>query len=237
MADFKPPLRRHYESQRLPEERARAILAAGRAAAARARRARWLGAAAALAIGLAIYGGLARFRGGDSSRIGARDAATAVVDYFSAPGYQLPAVSPDRAVLKKWLRDHGAPRDFTIPPAMAGLPAFGCQVLGTHGQKVFLMCFFLDGVPAEAGAAGAMPPKQEMVVTAPDGTMMKKKRPLVHLVVAPRAVFRDAPAPGSHVKFSATGGWNFETWSQGDLVYLIAAAAPGERLAELAGTL
>jgi hypothetical protein len=79
-----------------------------------------------------------------------------------------------------------------------------------------------------------MPLKKEMVVTAPDGTMMKKNRPLVHLVVAPRAAFRDAPVPGSRVRLPVAGEWNFEVWSQDDQVYLVAAAVPAGRIAELA---
>lgn len=242
MADFEQQLRKHYGGEKLPEDRARAVLAAGRAAAAaraRGRRTRWwLSAAAAAIVAVGIVGGVAKFGGktpaGDSRRIAAQDAAAAVVSYFSLPDYQLPLVSADRAVLEKWLREHGGPANLAVPAAMAGLPTFGCQVLDVRGQKIFLICFFLDTTPADLAASGGMPIKKEMVVTAPDGTMMKKNRPLVHLVVASRAAFRDAPKAGERVRFAAAGEWNFETWVQADLVYLVAAVAPGERLAKLA---
>jgi len=238
MADLEDQLRQHYESQQLPVERARAILAAGRAASvARARRTRrWLGAAAAVLLGLGTYVGTSHFGAEDlavtASGIVPQDAAAAVIAHFSQPDYQLGAISADHAALAKWLRDQGGPASLAIPRAMAGLPSFGCQVLEARGQKVFLICFFLD-VSSEEVAPGGMPIKREMVVTAPDGTMMKKDRPLVHLVVAPRAAFRAAPAPGTWVNLPATGEWNFRVWSQDDLVYMVAAAAPAERLAEL----
>jgi hypothetical protein len=242
MADLEDQLRQHYESQQLPDERVRAILAAGRAvAAARARRTRWwLAAAAAVVIGLAIQGGATRFAREDSAVVAQgivpQDAAAAVIAHFSQPDYQLGAVSAEHAALAKWLRDQGGPASLAIPRAMSGLPSFGCQVLEARGQKVFLICFFLDVSPAEV-APGSMPVKREMVVTAPDGTMMKKNRPLVHLVVAPRAAFRAAPAPGTRVNLAPTGDWNFQVWSQGDLVYMVAAAAPAGRLAEFGQSL
>ncbi len=236
MADFESNLRPHYESQKLPDERVRAILAAGRAAAARrAARRRWvLGAAAALLVGFGLTMGWRGVGSSNANRIVAQDAATAVMAHFAQPGYTMAEVSADRATLERWLREHGGPPSIAVPLAMRGLQTFGCQVLDARGQKIFLICFFLDSAPV---APGAMPLKSEMVVTAPDGTMMKKSRPLVHLVVAPRAAFRDAPAPGARVKLPANGEWNFETWSAGDLVYLAAAAAPAERVAELARAL
>jgi len=238
MADLEDQLRQHYESQQLPVERARAILAAGRtAAAARARRTRrWLGAAAAVLLGLGTYVGTSYFGGGDlavtARGIVPQDAAAAVIAHFSRPDYQLGAISADHAALAKWLRDHGGPASLAIPKAMAGLPSFGCQVLEASGQKVYLICFFLD-VSSEEVKPGGMPTKRERVVIAPDGTMMKKDRPLVHLVVAPRAAFGAAPAPGTWVNLPEVGEWNFRVWSQDDLVYMVAAAAPAERLAEL----
>jgi hypothetical protein len=65
--------------------------------------------------------------------------------------------------------------------------------------------------------------------------MMKKNRPLVHFVVAPRAAFRETPKPGTRVALAGIGEWNFQTWSQDDLVYVLAANTPPERLATIAG--
>ena len=236
MADFELNLRQHYESQKLPDERVRAILVAGRAVAqTRALRRRWwLSAAAVLVVGLGLAIGARALRRENLPHIAAPDAAAAVLAHFAQPGYTMAQVSADRATLEQWLRDNGGPARLDVPVAMRGLQTFGCQVLDVRGQKVFLVCFFLDSAPV---APGGMTLKQEMVVTAPDGTMMKKNRPLVHLVVAPRGAFRDVPAPGVRVKLPASGEWNFETWSSGDLVYVAGAAASAERVAELARAL
>ncbi len=232
MADLESNLRRHYEDQQLPEERARAILAAGRAAAARrATRRRWLLGAAAAVVVVGVGGGAAAMWRSDRKRITAQDAVASVQAHFATPGYTMAAVSADPAELVRWLREHGGPARIEVPAAMRGLQSFGCQVLEARGQKVFLICFFLESAPV---APGEMPLKQEMTVTAPDGTMMKKTRPLAHLVVAPRAAFRDAPAPAARARMAAGGEWNVEAWTRDDLVYLVAASAPAEKVAELA---
>jgi hypothetical protein len=234
MADLESNLRRHYEGQQLPEDRARAILAAGRAAAARrATRRRWLlGAAAAVIVGAGV--GVAAMWRSDRGRITATDAVAAVQAHFATPGYTMASVSANPAELVRWLREHGGPVGVEVPAAMRGLQSFGCQVLEARGQKVFLICFFLESAPV---APGEMPLKQEMTVTAPDGTMMKKSRPLAHLVVAPRAAFRDAPAPGARVRMAAGGEWNVEAWARDEWLYLVAASAPAEKVAELARAL
>ncbi len=193
MADFESDLRRHYGSQQLSDARAHAILAAGRAAVLRAGRRRWLGGmAAAILLGL---GGAVTWWGG-AQRINVQDAAAAVVVHFAQPDYTMAEISADRATLERWLREHGGPAHIDVPAGLRELPSFGCQVLEARGQSVFLICFFLDSLPV---APGTMPPKKDMVVTALDGTVMKKVRPLVHLVVVPRAAFRDVPAPGTRV--------------------------------------
>jgi hypothetical protein len=226
--DFESDLRRHYGSQQLPDERVRAILGAGRATAARAARRRWLLGAAA-AVVMAGIGGIVIGRA-ERNRISGLDVAGAVMVHFSAPDYTMAEVSADRAALERWVREHGGPAHLDVPLAMQGLQSYGCQVIEAHGQKVFLICFFLDSGPT---APGAMPLKKEMVITAPDGSMMKKSRPLVHLVVAPRAAFRDVPAPGTKVRLAAGGEWNLEMWRRGDSVYLAVAAAPAGKITEL----
>jgi hypothetical protein len=105
----------------------------------------------------------------------------------------------------------------------------------SDGERVFLLCFFLDVSPAEL-ASGAMI-KKEMAVTGPDGSMMKKSRPLVHLVFAPRSAFQEPVAPGTRVSLASRGEWNFQTWSQDDIVYLVAGTIPPERLVALARAL
>lgn len=232
-------MRQHYEGKELPAARAQAILAAGRAAArARARRTYWFAAAAAVVVlGLSWFGlrPAAESPRGPANGIRPEDVGAAVARFFSAPDYRLAQVSGNPAELLGWLKAQGAPTAFTVPGGMVGLPSFGCQVLEVSGQRVYLICFFLDVTPAELAAGGMI--KSEMVVTSPDGTMMKKNRPLVHLVVAPAGAFRDPPDVGSRVRFAGTGEWNFEAWSQDGLVYVAAATAPAARVAAAAATL
>ena len=235
MDDLKQQLRRHFEGQQLPADRVQEILAAGRQATAkRESRAWWRTvAAAAVILGLGVYGTTSYFRNRtgqvESPRITANAVAGAVVRYFSDPNYQLPQVSADRHVLVEWLRQHGGPADFNVPPAMSGLSSYGCQVLEVRGQKVFLICFLLDA-PLANTPPGTMPVKKMMVTVGPDGQMMKKTRPLAHLVVAPKAIFSEPPQPGARIVVPATAEWNFSAWTQGDQVYVAVAALPADRL-------
>ena len=235
MDNLEQQLRRHYEGQQLPADRVQEILAAGRAAATAraARRWRRFAAAAAVILGLGIFGAKGYFgRPAEPPRIAVASIADAVADYFSKPDYHLPLISADRPVLAEWLRQHGGPAEFEVPPAMAGLSSYGCQVLEVQGQKVFLICFLLDAPPAGT-PAGAMPEKKMMVTVGPDGRMLKKTRPLVHLVVAPRNKFAEVPRPGERIVLPAGGEWNFATWTKGDQLFVAVGALPADRLAAL----
>ena len=239
MDDLNQQLRRHYEGQQLPADRVQEILAAGRAAAAaRASRAWWrMAAAAIILLGWGIFGASHYFHPRiESSQIARAEVAAAVKTFFSDPNYQLAQISADRRVLVDWLRQRGGPADFAPPPAMAELSSFGCQVLDVQGQKVFLICFLLD-MPAANPPAGAMPVKKMMVVTGPDGQMMKKNVPLVHLVVVPKETFAAGLRAGERLVLSAGGEWHYTAWTQGDQVYIAAAALPADRLAGLVRTL
>ena len=192
-----------------------------------------LGLAAVLVIGLGRGEWVRRSQLGDAETAGVlpTEIAATVQTFFSQPDYELPRVSSVPAELTAWLLEQGAPASFELPPAFANLSSFGCRVFDVQGERVYLICFFLDGA-GDAAAEGMM--KKQMVVTAPDGTMMKKDRPLVHLVFAPRSAFREAPRPGSRVQLPPSGDWNFQLWSEQDLVYLVAGTLPADRLAELA---
>jgi len=238
MDDFNQQLRRHYESQRLPPGRVQEILKLGReSTAARKRRTYWRLAAAAVAIlGLSLYSTthylIKPVKTDQTPRVATRAVATEIVSFFSNPNYQLAQVSANPSTLMDWLRLHGGPATVSIPPAMQGLSSYGCQVLDVQGQKVYLICFLLDS-PLPDTASGTMPAKKMMVTVGPDGKMMKKTRPLVHLVVAPKDIFNEPPKPGERVALASEGDWNFVAWSQGDQVYLAAASLPAERLAAL----
>jgi len=235
MDDLKKQLRRHYEGQQLPDDRVQEILALGRAAGeARASRAWWrMAAAAVVLLGLGIFGAAAYFRGhGNPSAITVQSVAGTVVNYLSDPAHPLPVVSTDHGVLVEWLRQRGGPANFEVPPAMAALSSVGCQVLDVQGEKVYIMCFFLDAQPADS-PPGAMPEKKMMATVGPDGQMMKKARPLIHLMVAPKAMFATPPRPGDPVVLPLDGAWNLATWTRGDQVYVAAAALPQNQLAVL----
>jgi hypothetical protein len=234
MDDLPSQLRRHFESKQLPPERVQELLAAGRAAAAqRTKRRGWQMAAAAAVLVGAGLAGLTAYR--RPQVIPAIAVTGAVRDFFSTPGYQLDQISANRTELTDWLRKHGGPEDFAVPPALAGLSSYGCEVLDVRGEKVFLICFLLEG-PAPA-ASDTMPEKKMMTVVNPDGTMMKKTVPLVHLVVAPRSRFAADPATGGRVVLSAGGEWHFTTWERGEHLYLAAGAVPADRLAALTAAL
>ncbi len=236
MDDIEQQLRRHYDGQQLPAARVQEILAAGRAAVAgRARRAWWRMAAAVVILGLGIFGANAYVRH-QTRLIPLEAVAGAVVDYFSDPNYVLPQVSADRRTLVEWLRQRGGPANIEVPAGLAALPSYGCQVLQVQGQQVYLICFLLDAPPANA-TAGAMPEKKVMVTVGPDGQMMKKTRPLVHLMVVPKGKFAGTPKPGERLMLSANGDWNFTVWAQGDQVYIAAATVSAERLTGLVSAL
>lgn len=235
MDDLKKQLRRHYEGQQLPDDRVQEILALGRAAReARASRAWWrMAAAAVVLLGLGIFSATVYFRGSSNlSSSTVQSVAGTVVAYLSDPAHPLPVVSTDRSVLAEWLRQRGGPANFEVPPAMTKLSSVGCQVLDVQGQKVYIMCFFLDTPPTNA-PAGATPEKKMMVAVGPDGQMMKKARPLIHLMVAPKAMFATPPRPGDPVVLPLDGAWNLATWTRGDQVYVAAAVLPPNQLAGL----
>jgi hypothetical protein len=233
MSDFQRQLSQHYESQKLSDERVHEILREGAAAAVRARRRRWwwsLAAVLVLGAGLTLFqrtGSRAPLAG---APVSPEEVGAAVAQYFSQPDYQLSRVSANVVELAEWLQTQGAPA-FTIPENLRNRPSFGCQILEVGKQRVYLLCFVLDVTPEDS--AGGMPIKKEMTVIAPDGTMMKKNRPLVHLIVAPRAAFRNVPTPGTWVSLTAQEQWNFQVRAEKELVYMAAAETSSERLSEL----
>lgn len=240
MDNLEQQLRRHFEAQQLSAVRVQELLAAGRVAgAARHRRlVFWrMAAAAVVMLGLGLWGAGVYFREhAGPPRMTSEMVAHAVAAYFSNPDYQLSQVSTDRAVLKDWLRQHGGPATFEVPPALEGLTSYGCQVLDVEGQKVYLICFLLD-MPKPDAPAGAMPEKKMMTTVGPDGQMMKKSVPLVHLVVAGKDQFAAPPKLGEQIVLPAGADWNFATWTRGDQVYIVAGALPADRLAGLVKTL
>jgi hypothetical protein len=106
--------------------------------------------------------------------------------------------------LRAWLVAQGAPAESQIPAKLRGLKSFGCQVLDVHGQPAYLACFWAEKKPG-----------------VDDGK-------LVHLVMAHREDFKDAPS--GEPQFREIGDWSFAAWSEGNVIYTLAAKAPLEKL-------
>src|SRR5258708_5898728 len=131
MDELEKAVRQYYATQRLPGERAEAILAAGRAAAERKTRlTRWtLAAAALVVVGLGV--GLTVFAtksAEGTQNLAMSDIPSAVVTFFADPKNALSQVSTDRVKLEKWLSAHAAPAGFSIPPPLARLNSFAFHV-------------------------------------------------------------------------------------------------------------
>ena len=71
--------------------------------------------------------------------------------------------------IRQWLKNHGAPHDFTVPAKLASQQELGCQVIDIGSLKVSLICFQISG------------------------------RPMAHLLVIDRSLLADAPVIGQTV--------------------------------------
>jgi hypothetical protein len=98
----------------------------------------------------------------------------------------------------------GAPA-FEIPTKLRGLKSFGCQVIQVEGKPTYLTCFWSEKKPGVDQGS------------------------LVHLLVARRSDFKDAPPSGSP-EFRELGAWSFASWSENDVIYTMATKAPLEKL-------
>ena len=213
MSDLRKQLRDHYDAQSLPADKAEAILAQGRVAEKGKgesvsskvvefpRTWRWVLVAAASFV-LFVAGVLWWPREGRP--ISYAVVAPRVVQFFGVPP-ELPKRSQDPAELRAWLVAQGAPKDFQIPAKLQALSGFGCQVVDVQGRPAYLACFWREKKP-----------------DVDEGE-------LVHLLVTHRRNFRDAP-PGATPQFRELNGWSFAAWSEGDVIYTLAAAAPLEKL-------
>ncbi|MEP6668374.1 MAG: hypothetical protein ABJF10_04430 [Chthoniobacter sp.] len=217
MSDLRPQIQKHYDAQALPAAKVAAILAEGKTAAEGGEKVVEMPERAkstvvrstifrpllwAVAAGLAIWIGLTadwtalRPNGAVSY---AQVFAPRVVEFMGV-GPKLPKRSQDPEELRTWLLAQGAPADFQIPVKLRPLKSFGCEVVDVHGRPAYLTCFWAEKKPG-----------------VDDGS-------LVHLLVAKRSDFKDVPP--ATPQFREMSGWSFAAWSEGDVIYTMAAKAP-----------
>jgi len=211
MSDLRQQLQKHYDAQALSVAKVDAILTEGRAAVEGGEKvvalpgrpaARWR-VRWAIAVSLALLVGLGWLRPWEPMRLSYALFAPRIVEFFGTPP-ALPKRSQNPEELRVWLLAQGAPADFEIPARLRTLKSFGCQVVDVHGHPAYLTCFWSEKKPG-----------------VDEGS-------LVHLLVARRRDFRDVPP--ATPQFRELGGWSFAAWSEGDVIYTLAAAAPLEKL-------
>ncbi len=157
-----------------------------------------------LAAGIAVFAGLAGWWLRESHRTSFAAVPDRIIEFFATKQKVDPAPS-SKDELRALLVQRGAPTNLRIPASLQPLENAACQVVDVQGQKVYLACFW-----RVAGEGRGLPE-------------------LVHLVVARRGDFRNAPA-SDKPQLSEHDGWAFASWSEGDIAYTLAAAAPLETL-------
>jgi hypothetical protein len=215
MPDFRSQLRQHYDSQALPTGKVDAILARGKVVPAggqvtafpeRAqspwRQALPIAAVITLFAALAIW-----FVPHGPEPLPFAEIAPHVIEFFSSKP-QMTSAPQDKAEIRSWQIAQGAPPEFHIPASLMGLESEACHVVDVHGRKLYLSCFWMENGPEKGG------------------------RELVHLLVARRGDFRDAPS-STKAEIQELDGWSFASWTEGDVLYTIATAAPAARLRPL----
>ena len=107
--------------------------------------------------------------------------------------------------MRDWLLAHGAPPEFHIPASLMPLESFACSVVDVRGQKTYLSCYWREEKPGRGD------------------------HEQIHLLVGKRSDFRDGPSSTQPLR-RELNGWSFASWSEGEVVYTLATAAPPEKL-------
>jgi hypothetical protein len=207
MSELRDQLQKHYDAKVLPAAKVEAILTEARAAvesggkviALPRRRAVIWRAAAALAASIVLLAALALWWVPSRRTVSYASFAPRIVEFMGTPP-ELPKRSQNPEELRAWLLAQGAPADFEIPAKLRPLKSFGCQVVDVHGRPAYLTCFWAEKKPG-----------------VDDGS-------LVHLLVAKRSDFKDVPPETP--QFRELSGWSFAAWSEGEVIYTLAANAP-----------
>jgi hypothetical protein len=209
MPDFREQLQKYFEAKELSAAKVEAILAEGRAAfEGKIALAKPFGAgrhliwvmAACVVLSLGVGFWWGVVAGG---RVSYAAVAPWVVDFFHKDP-ELPKRSQNPEELRAWLITQGAPAECQIPAKLRDLKSFGCQVLDVHGRPAYLACFWREKKPG-----------------VDEGK-------LVHLVIAHREDFKDPPAEVP--QYREIGEWSFAAWTEGNVIYTLAANAPLEKL-------
>jgi hypothetical protein len=214
MSDLREQLQKHYDAKALPAAKVEAILAEGHAEAGSGdkivslpkRRVTFWRMLPAMAAAIVLLTVVAIWWVPGRNRVSYATVDSRIVEIFGK-GPTLPKRSQNPEELRAWLLAQGAPADFQIPEKLRGLKSFGCEVVDMHGRKAFLTCFWTEKKPG-----------------VDEGS-------LVHLLVAHRQDFKDAP-PSGEMQFNRIDDWSFAAWSEGDVIYTMAANAPMEKLKE-----
>jgi hypothetical protein len=218
MPDLRHQIREHYDAKAIPPEKAESILARGRAAAAGeeaqaenkvaafpAPRVRSWRRTLALAAALLVFAGLGGWWAQrETSRVPFAAVDPRIIEFFGK-NPELAHAPKDKTALRDWLLARGAPPDFRIPASLMPLESFACSVVDVHGRKTYLSCYWRESRPDRGD------------------------HELIHLVVGKRSDFSDAPSSGQPQR-RKLDGWSFASWSEGDVVYTLATAAPPEKL-------
>jgi hypothetical protein len=208
MSDFRKQVRDHYDAQSLPPETVEAVLARGRAAAVGedmpVKRTPW-GRYLALIAAVAVFSFLGFWwQVKDANAVSYNELAPRVIAFFGSKPELVPA-PPTKQQVRDWLLSKGAPPEFEMPAALAGLENAACQVVDVRGRKAYLSCYWREQKPDRGD------------------------HELIHLLVARADDFRDQPKSSEPV-IRELDGWSFASWKKGDVAYTLATAAPPEKL-------
>lgn len=212
MPTLRQQIREYFDARPLPDLKVDVLLREGRTVAGAGETAkksrivafpRWT-RLLALAAALLVFAGLAAsFLTPRSGQVSFAALAPQVIDFFDAP--ELRKLSQNKSELRQWLLANGAPAEFAIPAKLLPLESFGCSVLNVKGRPAYLTCFWRN---------------TESHVTGSDE---------IHLLAVRRGDFRDTPS-GTSPQFRELRGWSFASWSEGEVTYTLAAAAPMDKV-------
>lgn len=211
MSDLQKQIQDYYAAKQLPAEKVERLLSLGSGAGNAndtvipfTRRKPWgrlLSAAAAVAV-FAFAGIWWTQR--DVGRVEYAALPPRVIEFFSGTPELVPA-SQDKNEVREWLLKKGAPDGFRIPRSLFALESAACQVVDVKGEKAYMSCYWVDQKP-DRGI-----------------------HDLVHLLVARAEDFRNHPGAGP-AEVKELDGWSFASWTEGNVIYTLATAAPKEKL-------